>query len=75
MVKYKYLNVKKAGMQKRVGWGMETVGWKVGGLALYDGLLTFDQGSWKTDRKCWDNVLRSPFGVVEDESPWLTVGI
>ena len=40
MVKYKYLNVEtKAGMQKRVGWEIETVGWKVGGLALYDGLL------------------------------------
>ena len=25
-------------MQKRVGWGLEAVGWKVGGLALYDGL-------------------------------------
>ena len=42
MVKYKYLNVEaKVGMQKRVGWGMETVGWKVGGLALYDGLFTY----------------------------------
>ena len=43
MVKYKYLNVEtKAGMQKRVGWEMETVGGKVGGLALYDGLLPID---------------------------------
>ena len=41
MVKYKDLNViTKVGMQKRVGWGMETVGLKVGGLALYDGLFT-----------------------------------
>ena len=40
MVKYKDLNMEtKVGVQKRVGWGMETVGWKVGGLALYDGLL------------------------------------
>ena len=40
MVKYKFLNVEtKAGMQKRVGWEMETVGLKVGGLALYDGLF------------------------------------
>ena len=40
MVKYKYSNVEtKEGMQKRVGWGMETDGWKVGGLALYDGLF------------------------------------
>ena len=32
MVKYKELNVEtKVGMQKMVGWGMETVGWKVGG--------------------------------------------
>ena len=43
MIKYKYLNVEtKAGMQKRVGWEMEIVGWKVGGLALYDGLLSTD---------------------------------
>ena len=41
MVKYKDPNVEtKVGMQKRVGWGMETVAWKVGGLALYDGLLS-----------------------------------
>ena len=39
MVKYKYLNMgTKAGMQKRVGCEMETVGWKAGGFALYDGL-------------------------------------
>ena len=42
MVKYKDLNVDtKVGMQKRVRWGMETVGWKVGGLALYDGLFIY----------------------------------
>ena len=39
MVKYRDLNVLKVGMQKREGWRMETVGWNVGGLALYDGLF------------------------------------
>ena len=42
MVKYKDLNVEtKLGMQKSVGSGMETVGWKDGGLALYDDLFFF----------------------------------
>ena len=50
MVKYKYLNVEtKAGMQKRVGWEMETIGWKVGGLALYDGLFYIQQFYQTTD--------------------------
>ena len=45
MVKYKNLKVEtKVGMKKRVGWGMETVGWKVGGLTLYDGLLKETSG-------------------------------
>ena len=49
MVKYIDLDVEiKAGMQKRVGWGMETVGWKVGGFALYDGLLNLNMILVKT---------------------------